>query len=269
MRPTQLLVSAPAREAEPPAAASPDTGAANGRFVKDVNEDGSDQGGEDGPTARHVAIISDGNGRWAQARGLSVSEGHEAAADTVIARAQDALELGIGELTVFSFSTENWTRPAEEVRRLISLLAQRVQRDTPKLHERDIRIRFIGRRQGIVAELAEQIAHAEALTATNESMTLFVAFNYGGRAEIIDAARGLRAGSEEDLRQHLYAPDMHDPDVVIRTGGERRLSNFLLWQCAYSELVFRDELWPDFSRENLESSLAQFSQRSRRFGGRT
>jgi undecaprenyl diphosphate synthase len=237
--------------------------------VKEVNEHGSDNGGEDGATARHVAIISDGNGRWAQARGLSVSEGHEAAADTVIARAQDALELGIAELTVFSFSTENWTRPAEEVGRLISLLAQRVERDTPKLHEREIRIRFIGRRQGIMPELAEQIAHAEQLTAANESMTLFVAFNYGGRAEIIDAARRLRASSEEDLRRYLYAPDMHDPDVVIRTGGERRLSNFLLWQCAYSELVFRDELWPDFTRENLESSLAQFSQRSRRFGGRT
>lgn len=236
--------------------------------METVDDLGLESARDGGAAPRYVAIISDGNARWAQARGLSVGEGHEAAADTVIARAHDALELGVAELTVFSFSTENWTRPDEEVQGLISLLAHRVKRDAPKLHERDIRIRFIGRRESILPELADAIACAEELTASNRSMTLFVAFNYGARAEIADAATRLRASGEQDLRAHLYAPDMHDPDVVIRTGGERRLSNFLLWQCAYSELVFRDELWPDFSREHLESSLAQFSQRSRRFGGR-
>lgn len=269
MHPSERLVSASAKETQPTAATSANAGADGDRFVKMVNDRGSDDNGDGGEAARYVAIISDGNGRWAHARGLSVGEGHEAAADTVIARARDALELGVKELTVFSFSTENWTRPEDEVKRLISLLAQRVERDTPRLHERDIRIRFIGQRDGIIPELAEQITHAEELTAANHSMTLFVAFNYGGRAEIVNAAARFCGSSEQELRQHLYAPDMHDPDLVIRTGGERRLSNFLLWQCAYSELMFCEELWPDFSREALESSLAQFALRSRRFGGRT
>ncbi len=219
--------------------------------------------------AQNVAIICDGNARWAEARGLSVGRGHEAAADTVIARTRDAVSLGIEQLTVYSFSTENWARPADEVNQLVSLLGQRIERDAPRLHAQGIRIRFTGRRETIAPELVEQMSWAEALTAEDGQMTLFVAFNYGGRAEIIDAARRFDGESEQEFRQLLYAPEMCDPDVVIRTGREQRLSNFLLWQCAYAELVFRDELWPEFSTRAFEASLGEFAERRRRFGGRT
>lgn len=218
--------------------------------------------------ARYVAIITDGNGRWARARGVPVNEGHSAGADTVKARLRDAVELGIKELTVYSFSTENWSRPHEEVHGLMAMFAERIARETPELHEEGVRMRFIGRREGVAADLLERMSWAEALTADNTRITLFVAFNYGGRAEIIDAARRFEGGDEEDFRKLLYAPEMHDPDIIIRTSGERRLSNYLLWQSAYSELIFRDELWPDFSRAALEESLAEFSERRRRFGGR-
>ena len=219
-------------------------------------------------TARYVAIIADGNGRWAGSRQLSIRDGHAAGADTLKARLRDAVELGIAQLTVYTFSTENWLRPVEEVRGLISVLAQRIATETPELHRHGVRMRFIGRRQGVAQELLEAMARAEALTAENQLITLFIAVNYGGRAEILDAARRVSADTEEDFRRCLYAPDMHDPDVIIRTGGERRLSNFLLWQSAYSELVFSDELWPDFTREDLERALAEFKARQRRFGGR-
>ncbi len=219
-------------------------------------------------TARYVAIITDGNGRWARARGLSVNEGHEAGADTVKARLRDAAELGIEELTVYSFSTENWSRSAEEVQGLMEMFSRRIASETPELHEEGVRMRFIGRRQGLPRDLVEQMAWAQGLTGANSRITLFVAFNYGGRAEILDAARGFEGDSEEQFRQRLYAPEMHDPDIIIRTSGERRLSNYLIWQGAYSELVFRDELWPDFTREALEESLAEFAARQRRFGGR-
>ncbi|HEV2924810.1 MAG TPA: polyprenyl diphosphate synthase [Solirubrobacteraceae bacterium] len=222
----------------------------------------------DRQVARYVAIITDGNGRWARARGLSVNEGHSAGADTVKARLRDAAELGIEELTVYSFSTENWSRPAEEVAGLMKMFSQRIAGETPELHEEGVRMRFIGRRDGVSAELARQMDWAEELTAANVRITLYVAFNYGGRAEIVDAARIFTGGTEEDFRACLYAPEMHDPDIIIRTSGERRLSNYLLWQSAYSELVFREELWPDFTREALEESLAEFSARRRRFGGR-
>jgi undecaprenyl diphosphate synthase len=222
----------------------------------------------DRQVARYVAIITDGNGRWARARGLSVNEGHSAGADTVKARLRDAAELGIAELTVYSFSTENWSRPAEEVAGLMRMFSQRIAGETPELHEEGVRMRFIGRRDGVSAELARQMDWAEELTAANVRITLYVAFNYGGRAEIVDAARIFTGGTEEDFRACLYAPEMHDPDIIIRTSGERRLSNYLLWQSAYSELVFREELWPDFTREALEESLAEFSARRRRFGGR-
>lgn len=218
--------------------------------------------------ARYVAIITDGNGRWARARGLSVNEGHDAGADNVKARLRDAAELGIKELTVYSFSTENWSRPAEEVQGLMEMLGRRISSETPELHAEGVRMRFVGRREGIDPDLLERMSRAEALTDANTRITLFVAFNYGGRAEILDAARAFEGGDEEEFRKHLYAPEMHDPDLIIRTSGERRLSNYLLWQSAYSELVFRDELWPDFSREALEQSLAEFSERRRRFGGR-
>jgi undecaprenyl diphosphate synthase len=224
--------------------------------------------GEDVACARYVAIITDGNGRWARARGLPVNEGHSAGADTVKARLRDAAELGVKELTVYSFSTENWSRPPEEVQGLMGMFAQRIFEETPELHAEGVRMRFIGRRQDIAPYLVERMAWAEALTDANTRITLFVAFNYGGRAEIIDAARAFQGGDEGEFRKLLYAPEMHDPDLIVRTSGERRLSNYLLWQSAYSELVFRDELWPDFSRQALEESLAEFSERRRRFGGR-
>jgi undecaprenyl diphosphate synthase len=197
-----------------------------------------------------------------------VLEGHRAGADTVKARLRDAVELGIEELTVYSFSTENWSRPAEEVSGLMRMFSQRIRDETPELHEEGVRMRFIGRREGVDAELVEQMQWAEEKTAANQRITLFIAFNYGGRAEIVDAARRFEGGDEEDFAKLLYAPDMHEPDLIIRTSGERRLSNYLLWQAAYSELVFRDELWPDFSRAALEEALAEYDARQRRFGGR-
>ncbi len=221
-----------------------------------------------GTAARYLAIITDGNGRWARAHGLPVNDGHSAGADTVKARLRDAAELGIEEFTVYSFSTENWSRPAAEVAGLMGMFSRRIAGETPELDQEGVRMRFIGRREGVESGLVEQMEWAEGVTASNTRITLYVAFNYGGRAEILDAARRFEGGDEEDFRDCLYAPDMHDPDLIIRTSGERRLSNYLLWQSAYSELVFRDELWPDFSREALEESLAEYSERRRRFGGR-
>ncbi|HEX3293217.1 MAG TPA: polyprenyl diphosphate synthase [Solirubrobacterales bacterium] len=218
--------------------------------------------------ATYVAIITDGNGRWAQQRGLPVIEGHRAGADCVKERLRDAVELGVKELTVYSFSTENWTRPRQEVDGLMAMFAERIDRETPELDEEGVRMRFIGRRQGISDELTGRMDWAEEKTASNERITLFVAFNYGGRAEILDAAAAYEGGGEEEFHKHLYAPEMHDPDLLIRTSGEQRISNYLLWQCAYSEFVFRDELWPDFSREAFEASLAEYEYRQRRFGAR-
>jgi undecaprenyl diphosphate synthase len=229
---------------------------------------GGERGSAQATSPRYVAIITDGNGRWAHSRGLPVSKGHEAGAETVKARLRDSVELGVRELTVYSFSTENWSRPPAEVRELLAMLSRRIASETPELHEEGVRMRFIGRREGLEDDLLEQMRWAEAFTAGNERITLFVAFNYGGRAEIVDAARRFEGTTEEEFRRCLYAPEMHDPDLIIRTSGERRLSNYLLWQSAYSELVFRDELWPDFTREALEQSLAEYSERRRRFGGR-
>jgi undecaprenyl diphosphate synthase len=218
--------------------------------------------------ARYVAIITDGNGRWAAERGLPPIEGHRAGADVVKARLRDAAELGVEELTVYSFSTENWARPRDEVDGLMRMFGERIDSETPELDAEGIRMRFIGRREGIDAELERRMDWAEALTRENRRITLFVAFNYGGRAELVDAARGFEGTTEDEFRARLYAPEMHDPDLLIRTSGELRTSNFLLWQCAYSELVFRDELWPDFGREAFEASLATYEARRRRFGGR-
>ncbi|MGH2986632.1 MAG: polyprenyl diphosphate synthase [Solirubrobacterales bacterium] len=217
---------------------------------------------------RYVAIITDGNGRWAAERGLPAIEGHSAGADVVKARLRDAAEFGIRELTVFSFSTENWQRPAAEVEGLMSMFGERIDRETPELDAEGVRMRFIGRREGVADALVERMEWAEERTAGNDRITLFVAFNYGGRAEIVDAARAFQGNSEADFGRHLYAPEMNDPDLLIRTSGEQRISNFLLWHCAYSELVFRDELWPDFGREAFEAALAEYDRRRRRFGGR-
>jgi undecaprenyl diphosphate synthase len=221
-----------------------------------------------GAGPRYVAIITDGNGRWAEREGLPTLEGHRAGADVVKERLRDAARLGVAELTVFSFSTENWQRSPEEVQGLMQMFGERIRSETPELDEEGVRMRFVGRREGISAELVELMDRAERTTAKNERITLFVAFNYGGRAEIVDAARSFRGTTEEDFRAHLYAPDMHDPDLLIRTSGEQRISNYLLWQCAYSEFVFRDELWPDYTREAFEETLAEFEHRRRRFGGR-
>ena len=219
-------------------------------------------------TPRFVAIITDGNGRWAAERGLPAVEGHSAGADTVKARLRDAAELGIQELTVFSFSTENWQRPREEVDGLMAMFAERIDRETPELHSEGVRMRFVGRREGVAAELVRRMEWAEEKTAANDRITLFVAFNYGGRAEIVDAARTFQGETENEFRELLYAPEMNDPDLLIRTSGEQRISNFLLWQCAYSELVFSDKLWPDFDRGEFEAALAEYESRKRRFGGR-
>jgi undecaprenyl diphosphate synthase len=217
---------------------------------------------------RHVAIIADGNGRWAEQRGLAIGAGHAAAADTLNARLLDAVALGIEELGVYVFSTENWARPAAEVSTLMAMFTRRIAVEAPTLHHQGIRVRFLGRREGLPADLLEQMDLVQALTEQNTALALFLAFNYGGRAEILAAAKRFDGTEEEDFRRHLYAPEMHDPEVIIRTGGEQRLSNYLLWQSAYAELVFRDELWPDFTRESLQASLAEFDARARRFGGR-
>jgi undecaprenyl diphosphate synthase len=218
---------------------------------------------------KYVAIITDGNGRWAKQRGLPTLRGHEAGADTVKERLKDAVSFGISELTVYSFSTENWNRSKAEVSGLMRMFARRIEQETPELNEEGVRMRFVGRRSAPVSKrLIEKMEWAEAQTAANQRITLYVAFNYGGRAEIVDAARSFTGSTEEEFRAHLYAPEMHDPDLIIRTSGERRLSNYLMWQSAYSELVFADELWPDFSREAFARCLAEFGERQRRFGGR-
>ncbi len=233
----------------------------------ELGEGAESDPGADGP--RYVAIITDGNGRWAKQRGLPSIRGHEAGADIVKARLRDAVSFGIRELTVYSFSTENWNRSRAEVSGLMRMFARRIDAETPELKSEGVRMRFIGRRSTPVSpRLIEKMEWAEAQTAENDRITLFVAFNYGGRAEIVDAARAFTGGDEEEFRRHLYAPEMHDPDLIIRTSGEQRVSNFLTWQSAYSEFVFRDELWPDFTREAFAASLAEFASRQRRFGGR-
>ncbi|HTZ64841.1 MAG TPA: polyprenyl diphosphate synthase [Solirubrobacteraceae bacterium] len=219
--------------------------------------------------ARHVAIVCDGSARWAHAQRLSIAAGHEVAADTVLARIADAIELGIRQLTLYAFSTENWARPQQEVSALLGMLARRVCRDTPSLHRQDVRVRFIGRRDRAGQQLSSAIEDAEGLTARNRGLEVYVAFDYGGRDEIVRAAARYDGGGEAAFAKLLQTPGMRDPDLVIRTSGEQRLSNFLLWQAAYSELIFRRELWPDFSRQVFVECLGEYSQRTRRFGGRT
>ena len=219
-------------------------------------------------SATYVAIIMDGNGRWAHQHGVPIAEGHKAGADTVKARLRDAVDLGVRELTLYSFSTENWNRPQDEVDALMALFSARIIDETPELHEEGVKMRFVGRREGVLPELLEQMAWAESKTAANQRLTLFIAFNYGGRSEILDAAERYPRGGEDAFRALLYAPEMHDPDLLIRTSGEQRISNYLLWQAAYSELHFTDVLWPDFSRADFEDALASYEARVRRFGVR-
>jgi undecaprenyl diphosphate synthase len=211
----------------------------------------------------------DGNARWARQNGLPVLEGHREGARVLKRTIRDAKQLGIEQLTVFAFSTENWDRPPPEVSGLMEMFAELIESEVPELHEERTRIRFVGKRDRISSRLLERIEWAEKLTGSHDERTLFVAFDYGGRAEILDAAGAYEGGGEEEFRRHLYAPDMGDPELLIRTSGEQRLSNFLLWQSAYSELYFSDKLWPEFDRAELERALAEYASRQRRFGGRS
>ena len=210
----------------------------------------------------------DGNARWAAERGVPVLEGHREGAQALKRTVKDAARVGLEELCAYAFSTENWSRPSAEVEGLMAMFAELIESETPELDEEGVRMRFMGRRERISAELLERMAWAEEVTARNERLRLFIAFNYGGRAEILDAAARFDGGGEEEFRACLYAPEMSDPDLVIRTSGETRLSNFLLWQAAYAELVFDDVLWPDFSLGHLEAALGEFEARQRRFGAR-
>jgi undecaprenyl diphosphate synthase len=227
---------------------------------------------------RHVAIVMDGNGRWAQRRGLKRTDGHAAGEEALFDTVEGALDIGLQWMTVYAFSTENWRRPLDEVRFLMRFNESLLLRRRDDLNERGVRVRFIGRRGGRVpGRVRQHIADTEALTAKNRRMTLTFAFNYGGRAELVDAVRDiaeeaqrgkLRPGSidERTIARHLYAPDMPDPDVLVRTSGEYRISNYLLWELAYAELVFTDVLWPDFRREDLFAAIREYQGRSRRFG---
>jgi undecaprenyl diphosphate synthase len=210
----------------------------------------------------------DGNARWAKAHRVPVLEGHRQGAKTLKETVKSAVRLGVDELTVYAFSTENWSRPKAEVRGLMRMFAELIDSETPELDEQGVRMRFIGRREEVSKRLQERMAWAEETTDGNSRMKLFVAFNYGGRAEIVDAATRFQGGSEEDFAASLYAPDMGDPDLLIRTSGELRMSNFLLWQCAYSEMVFTDVLWPDFSEDDLRAAIEEFHERGRRYGAR-
>ena len=226
----------------------------------------------------HVALVMDGNGRWAQRRGLKRTEGHAAGEEALFDTVEGALDIGLSWMTVFAFSTENWRRPLDEVRYLMNFNERLLVDRREELHERGVRVLFLGRRAGRVpARVRRRIEETEELTRKNKTMTLAFAFNYGSRAEIVDATREIgrlvKAGKldpdkidERTIERHLYAPDMPDPDLLVRTSGEFRISNYLLWQLAYSELVFTDVLWPDFRRENLFEAIAEFQKRDRRFG---
>jgi undecaprenyl diphosphate synthase len=228
-----------------------------------------------GDHAKTVAIIMDGNGRWAAQRGLPVAEGHRAGTQALRRTVEAAIDLGLETLVVYAFSTENWSRPPGEVDSLMDIFGETIERELPDLKRQGVRTRFMGRRDRASAELRRQMARLEDETAQNERLNLWVALDYGGRAELVEAARRLaEAGvepaeiDEDALREHLYAPELPDPDLLIRTSGELRISNFLLWQLAYSELVFTDTLWPDFGHRELEEALAAYASRRRRFGGR-
>jgi undecaprenyl diphosphate synthase len=231
-----------------------------------------------GRLPRHVAIVMDGNGRWATRRGLKRTEGHAAGEHALFDTVDGALDIGLDWMTVYAFSTENWRRPLDEVRYLMTFNEGLLLRRRDELHERGVRVRFIGRRGGRVpGRLRRRIVEAEELTRRNKRMTLTIAFNYGGRAELVDAARAIGRDvadgrldpdkvTERTVARHLYAPDMPDPDLLVRTSGEFRISNYLLWELAYAELVFTDVLWPDFRREHLFEAIAEYQRRERRFG---
>lgn len=221
---------------------------------------------------RYVAVIMDGNGRWAAGKRLPAIAGHREGAQALKRSIRACRRAGVKELTVYAFSTENWQRPRSEVEALMDMFTELINKEVPELHEQQVRVRFIGRRAQLSKEIRSRIDWAEELTGGNREMRLFIAFNYGGRAEIVDAAAAAAGagftGDEEEFGKFMYAPEMHDPELLIRTSGEQRISNFLLWQCAYSELYFSDKLWPDFDATDLEAAFEEFNRRSRRFGAR-
>ena len=217
----------------------------------------------------------DGNGRWAKARGVPVAEGHREGARALRRTVEAAIDLGVRSLAVYAFSTENWARPPDEVESIMELMDETIDRELPDLAQQGVRTRFVGRRDRVPDALREKMATLEAETAHNDRLLLWIAFDYGSRAELVEAARKLVADgvrpqdvSEEAVAERLYAPELADPDLVIRTSGEQRLSNFLLWQSAYAELVFADSLWPDFGEQELRSALDEYTHRGRRFGAR-
>jgi undecaprenyl diphosphate synthase len=229
---------------------------------------------------RHIAIIMDGNGRWARARGLPRSAGHRKGVEALRTAVRAAGEMGIDYLTIFSFSSENWSRPPAEVSFLLDLMRHFVRQDVAELHRENVRIRIIGERQGLASDIVKLIAETEERTSANTGLTLIVAFNYGSRQEIAKAARDLAVAAKEGridphsitpelLGNHLATQDIPDPDLLIRTSGEQRLSNYLLWQCAYTEFVFVDEYWPDFNRDTMQRAIAEYLTRERRYGGLT
>ena len=225
--------------------------------------------------ARCVAIILDGNARWARGRGLPVAAGHGAGTRALRRTVEAAIDLGVESLVVYAFSTENWTRPPDEVDALMDIFSETIDRELPDLAQQGVRVRFIGRRDRASDELRSKMDDLEAETATHATLNLWIAFDYGGRAELADAAKRLaEAGvapediDEETFARALYAPDLPDPDLLIRTAGDMRISNFLLWQLAYAELVFVETYWPDFGRAELEQALSDYASRQRRFGGR-
>jgi undecaprenyl diphosphate synthase len=217
----------------------------------------------------------DGNGRWAEHRGLPVAEGHREGTRALRRTVEAAIDLGVQSLAVYAFSTENWSRPADEVEALMEIFGETIERELPDLAKQGVRTRFVGRRDRAPEALRQQMDALEAETASNDRLLLWIAFDYGGRAELVEAARRLLESGvtadqldEDLLAAHLYAPELPDPDLLIRTSGELRLSNFLLWQLAYAELVFVETLWPDFGEPELRNALADYASRRRRFGGR-
>jgi undecaprenyl diphosphate synthase len=229
------------------------------------------------PLPRHIAIIMDGNGRWAQARGLPRIAGHRSGAEAVRRTLEAAGQLGIPYLTLFGFSSENWKRPLDEVDDLMGLLRHYLRGEIAELHRKGVRLRVIGDIERLAPDIIAMIRHAEALTRDNDGINLTIALSYGGRAEIVAAARAVAAQvaagrlpldrvDEEAIARHLFTADLPDPDLLIRTSGEQRISNFLLWQCAYAELVFTKTLWPDFGRADLEQAIAEYGGRERRYG---
>jgi undecaprenyl diphosphate synthase len=222
-----------------------------------------------------VAIILDGNGRWAMSRGLPVAEGHREGTRALRRAVEASIDLGVGALVVYGFSTENWTRPPDEVDALMAIFAETIDRELPDLAKQGVRVRFLGRRDRAPEQLQDKMAELEAETGANDRLSLWIAFDYGGRAELADAAKRLVAAGvepdeidEDTFARALYEPELPDPDLLIRTGGDRRVSNFLLWQLAYAELVFIDKPWPAFEAADLRDALIEYAGRERRFGGR-